>query len=128
MISERAKDSVLRLALLIVIVTLVVSSLTGCAAYQAIDRVKTPPTEFQGPSVAQVEFVAAWEVVPRCLYRGTGLAHACTSDGKITITNPCDYPDQPYARLLCHETSHVNGWDSQHSTPPPPLPPERVAE
>ena len=124
--AERTKDNFLRAALLIVIVTLIVNSLTGCAAYQSLNRVQTPPREFQGPATAQVEFVPAEAVLFKCL--DAGLAVACTHGDRIIITNPCDYPDQAYARLLCHETSHVNGWDSQHSTPPPPLPPQRIAE
>jgi len=124
--SERTKDSVLQIALLIVIIALVVNSLTGCAAYQAIDYVQTPPREFQGPATAQVEFIPAEAVLFRCINRG--IANACTTDNRITITNACAYPDQPYARLMCHEMAHVNGWDAQHSTPPPPLPPEIAAK
>jgi len=114
-ISERTKDSVLQIALIIVIVTLIVNSMTGCAAYQATNRVPVPPREFQGPSVAKVEFVQAESVLFRCIDAGPSVA--CTHGDRITITNPCDYPDQAYARLLCHEMAHVNLWPADHSNP-----------
>lgn len=32
----------------------------------------------------------------------------------IVVENPCRYPDDRYARHVCHELGHVNGWPADH--------------
>lgn len=32
----------------------------------------------------------------------------------IVVENPCLYPDDLYARHVCHELGHVNGWNAKH--------------
>ena len=82
---------------------------------QSVDPVQTPPDQFQGSATATVEFVTAEAVMPRCIERGAAaLANACADRRTITITNPCAYPGESYARRLCHEMAHVNGWDAGH--------------
>lgn len=38
----------------------------------------------------------------------------CVKDnGQIYVSNPCNWPeakDDTYARLMCHEKAHVQGW------------------
>ena len=42
---------------------------------------------------------------------------SCGDRLRITITNPCDVENTGwYARTLCHEMAHVNGWPSDHPT------------
>ena len=120
MTSERTKDRFLIIALHIVIIGGILWNLAGCATYQSINHVQTPPREWQGNNTAQVEFVDAEAVLFKCL--DAGPAVACTRADHIVITNPCAYPDQPYSRLLCHELAHVNSWPSNHPDFPPPLP------
>lgn len=46
------------------------------------------------------------------------VALACTSADRkvIVMPNPCEFADsERYARLLCHEMGHVNGWE--HDVP-----------
>ncbi|MGZ8363994.1 MAG: hypothetical protein ACXW3D_08730 [Caulobacteraceae bacterium] len=40
--------------------------------------------------------------------------NACFTGQKIIMPNPCDFPNETYAKLLCHEMGHVNGWPSTH--------------
>ena len=35
---------------------------------------------------------------------------ACANSKGIVAPNPCLFPDERYARLLCHEKAHVLGW------------------
>ena len=35
---------------------------------------------------------------------------ASNETGLMIVPNPCDYPDETYARHLCHELGHTNGW------------------
>ena len=107
MTTERAKD--------VFLMALLALSIVGCATMQSIDPVQSPPARFQRPTVAQVEFLAAEQIIPRCIERGAMiLANACADTRLITITNPCAYQGESYARRLCHEIGHVNGWDAGH--------------
>ena len=95
------------------------ASITACATMQSIDPVQTPPARFQSDTTASVEFMAAERIMPRCLERGAMiLANACADQTLITITNPCAYQGESYARRLCHEMGHVNGWDAGHRNIP----------
>jgi hypothetical protein len=95
------------------------ASITACATMQSIDPVQTPPARFQSDTTASVEFMAAERIMPRCLERGAMiLANACADQKLITITNPCAYQGESYARRLCHEMGHVNGWDAGHRNIP----------
>jgi hypothetical protein len=105
--SERIKDWFL--------IGLLIAVPAGCAVLQSIDPVQTPPRQFQRDTTATVEFLAAEAIVPRCLERGANvLANACADQKLITITNPCAYQGESYARRLCHEMGHVNGWNEAH--------------
>jgi hypothetical protein len=109
--SERAKD--------VFLLALIGLAVTACATMQSIDPVQTPPARFQGDTTASVEFLAAERIMPRCLERGAAvLANACADTRLITITNPCAYQGESYARRLCHEIGHVNGWDAGHRNIP----------
>ena len=110
MTTERAKD--------VFLMALLALSIVGCATMQSIDPVQSPPARFQRPTVAQVEFLAAEAIIPRCIERGAMiLANACADTRLITITNPCEYQHESYAKRLCHEMGHVAGWPADHSNP-----------
>lgn len=94
-------------------------SVTSCAAMQSIDPVQIPPARFQRDTTAIVEFIAAERIIPRCIERGViGLANACADRELITITNPCAYQSESYAKRMCHEIGHINSWPNDHSNPP----------
>lgn len=96
-------------------------AVTACATLQSIDPVQTPPARFQSDTTATVEFLAAERIIPRCIERGAKmLANACADTKLITITNPCAYKGESYAKRLCHEMGHINGWANDHAKPFPP--------
>lgn len=39
---------------------------------------------------------------------------ACATGERVILPNPCAYDQEVYARMLCHELGHVNGWPSSH--------------
>lgn len=73
------------------------------------------PLQYQGDAVA---VVMTGGQVPVHVYCSGGLPTnqvilACTSPDRtiIAMPNPCEFADtERYARLLCHEMGHVNGW------------------
>ena len=38
----------------------------------------------------------------------------CTTATTVVLPNPCGFPEDEYARMLCHELAHVNGWPATH--------------
>ena len=112
MTTERAKD--------VALLALIGLAVTACATMQSIDPVQTPPARFQRNTTATVEFLSAEAIIPRCIERGANmLANACADTRLITITNPCAYQHESYAKRLCHEMGHINGWNAAHRNIPP---------
>jgi hypothetical protein len=104
----------------VVLLALIGLAVTACATIQSIDPVQTPPVRYQADTTASVEFMAAERIMPRCLERGAAvLANACADRSLITITNPCAYQGESYAKRLCHEMGHINGWPADHKRIPP---------
>lgn len=87
----------------------------GCATMQSLDPVETPPAKFQNSRPVLVEFVPPEMVTIRCFQRGSIIpANACADREIITITNPCKVTNESFARRLCHELAHANGWTEGH--------------
>ena len=69
-----------------------------------------------------IEFVRPDDVAGRCEARGLEqevssdeAITGCASEGWITVSNPCmSLTTGWYARTLCHELGHVNGWPVNH--------------
>lgn len=38
----------------------------------------------------------------------------CTRGVTVFMPNPCPYGQQEYARILCHEFGHIQGWPATH--------------
>jgi hypothetical protein len=95
------------------------------AAYAAPRKQAAAPAAAIGPqadaSPVQVEFVAPSQIAFRCAERGAkfvegSIASACADAALITMANPCMTERGGwYARTLCHELAHVNGWPANHS-------------
>lgn len=50
---------------------------------------------------------------------GDGAVIACATvdtfkKGVVTLPNPCDYPNEFYATIECHEKGHTLGWPGTH--------------
>lgn len=89
-------------------------ALSACAQVGASTL---PPPEFRDPSRAFIMFTD--NVGRDCEQVGVQTivlvtrVEACTvfASDTIIIPNPCRWEKfDPYARLLCHELGHVNGW------------------
>jgi hypothetical protein len=78
-----------------------------------------PPERFQGPARMTLVF-AGQPATTRACDAGRPLPPrpwrrwACTRDGVTYAPDPCLYPNEAFARLLCHEKGHVNGWPPTH--------------
>lgn len=91
---------------------------SGCAAAGLVNQ---PPKTMRDDIASIVAFVespaeqcATFGV--RTAVPGTTIAACTTADGDIVMPNPCQWPGwDGYARLLCHELGHVNGWE--HDNP-----------
>lgn len=77
--------------------------------------VPLPPAHMRGDAMATVAFTAnperlcgtppAGMRIAGCLRPYPGGAHI------MVVPNPCPYAaTEPYARIVCHEMGHVNGW------------------
>lgn len=88
-------------------------AVAACAVTQTLEPVEAPPVRFQQSRPVLVEFVEPENVTARCLMRGGVLAATCANREMITIGNPCRY-DGWYAKALCHELAHANGWPPDH--------------
>lgn len=81
--------------------------------------VPIPRLKYRGMSKIEVPiiFVQDADSPEGCgLYDTTGVI-ACSPPNprKIVMPNPCQYPEQDYARVLCHELGHARGWNSEHN-------------
>lgn len=74
-----------------------------------------PPLTWQGNARSVIEFIQPDDIESAC--RSGENVTACTRmlPGRPTIImpNPCAFPWDAYAALLCHEMAHVNGWEHQ---------------
>lgn len=48
---------------------------------------------------------------------GTIIACSEVNGSRMIIPNPCAHKEESYARLLCHELGHTNGWSVDHPNP-----------
>jgi len=92
--------------------------LSGCTSVRAVTQaVQAPPERFKGP--APVVYLHAGAVAQEC---GNPLYVSCAvpmpegvagPDWRIVTPDPCTY-SETYARLVCHELAHANGWTREH--------------
>lgn len=82
-----------------------------------LDTVEPAPDRYIGPATARVMFLATRDVEQMCLNvaradappPGRKIA-GCAQNRTIVVPDPCEYTDDSYAVLLCHEKAHVKGW------------------
>jgi hypothetical protein len=76
-------------------------------------RVELPPQRFQGDAGAMVQFKT--DVTKLCgVSPDPKKRMAACQDGEfIVLPNPCQFAE-PYARIVCHEMAHKQGWPADH--------------
>ena len=90
------------------------------AASSALFTDARPPERFQSPTrfVMEVRNQAAIDSICHPLFGvpPAGMkTDACAVEGRVIAPNPCDFAaTERYARMLCHEMAHVNGWPPTH--------------
>ena len=99
-------------------------SLAGTAPSRSEARAPMPvpsPRPDLGTTRLQVEFIAPQRVAYRCAERGAKFNPgsdfgACRDETLVTMPNPClTITAGWYARTLCHELAHANGWAANHA-------------
>jgi hypothetical protein len=96
---------------------------TGVGSVPSAERGFRPDAERRADTAIRVEFVDRTLVSSRCAQRGATYfgqpaldALSCSNAAMITAPNPCSVIDGGwYARLLCHELGHANGWPQSHA-------------
>lgn len=96
--------------------------LGGCSVLQSLEPVMEAPVVYQGDAAVKVEFIHPDLVGLRCAERGVtffglpGLnSMACADPALVSVANPCFVVNGGwYAKALCHELGHVNGWGADH--------------
>lgn len=80
-----------------------------------VPQTPTDP-KYRGNHRMIVEAVGEDGVDERC---GPAPAAACANPAlqRVVVPNPCLYPDDPYAGLLCHEMAHLKGWEHEKGRP-----------
>ena len=82
-----------------------------------------PPPKYQHDGIAAVTFfVGQKKINSICGEAGPGYqtqACAFSGDRKLVLPNACDaeFEGQSFARLVCHEMGHLNGWPGNHPRP-----------
>lgn len=81
----------------------------------------TPPERYRGETVAVVETFKREEIGGECERQvrrkpPKGMVYrACTRrEDRVYLPNPCDFPDEVFAHLACHELGHWQGWSRWH--------------
>lgn len=83
-------------------------------------KVRTEEKALSDGASITVEFIHPASVAQRCLVIGADLVkgdelYACAAPDRIVLPNPCmSLEGGWYARTLCHEMAHANGWAMDH--------------
>lgn len=84
-------------------------------------RTQTPPKKFRGDNSNIIVHFSS-NTDDECVKRGLPLgretkAEACAilsrSKSELVLPNPCERKET-YARIVCHELAHANGWSAYH--------------
>ncbi len=74
-----------------------------------------PPMRFRGDTVATVIFLRDVSRACGTSVRPGYVILACAKGSTIVMPDPCILADREfYARIMCHEISHVRGWPATH--------------
>lgn len=76
-----------------------------------------PPERFKGEVIIPVGFLYLDSLGEVCGKAALPLVRlGCATDKAIAIIHPCApaFKGEFFARLMCHEAGHVNGWPATH--------------
>lgn len=84
---------------------------------QTMALIGLPPLRYRGDINGAVHFASPEKVTVLCGGKVEGkilLGCARARPRQMYVANPCLSSDQLYARELCHELGHLNGWPADH--------------
>jgi hypothetical protein len=75
-----------------------------------------PPERFRANNQVMVRFGSQADIEGICGKAPCGkIMLACQPPRQMILPNPCRYgPSDQYAKLVCHELAHLNGWPATH--------------
>lgn len=79
-----------------------------------------PPVRFRADNAAVVIFTGRQGIDQMCGVAGPNYivlacTHSINGTPVVTMPNPCGYGDtEAFAKIMCHEMGHVNGWPADH--------------
>lgn len=79
-----------------------------------------PPLEYNKPVNKVVEVTFTHPVLVHLACGGDIpsdlqiFACARVNGNRMIVPDPCLHTEESYARLLCHELGHINGWPADH--------------
>jgi hypothetical protein len=80
----------------------------------------SPPIRYQKDVTVTIHFQSPEKIDrdsqgPRSVCGSAVFAYTNANNKTMHMPNPCTYPQtDAYARLMCHEMGHVNGWPGYH--------------
>lgn len=73
-----------------------------------------PPNRYRDDIRVQVRFTESAQAMCGIIKAPAGSIACAPVGGDLIIApNPCAWRD-PYAKLMCHEIGHANGWGAEH--------------
>jgi hypothetical protein len=74
-----------------------------------------PPERFQQSAELHVKIVPEPNSIGACGLASEGTFAACVRGDTVFLPNPCPLgATESFARLVCHEMAHHNGWPAKH--------------
>jgi hypothetical protein len=97
-----------------IVLALAAPQAAGLTVADQIERVPLPPIRFREDTAARLHVAAPAKLYALCGRRlAIGkvlLGCASQAPEQLFLSNPCLSREQPWAREMCHEIGHVNGW------------------
>lgn len=75
-----------------------------------VGETRRPPMRMQGDARAVLEAIEPEAIESVCGPDTLACMRDVSHSPTVVMPNPCAFPWDPYAVLLCHELGHVNGW------------------
>jgi hypothetical protein len=98
----------------VIALALLAAAATGYGSLNFDVNSGLPPLRYWHDTRAVVSFMTHQEIVEHCPKIPDLVSCADIGGPGIWIDNPCLYLGESYARKLCHELAHRNGWGADH--------------
>lgn len=93
------------------VIGIVLTMVAGCTDQPGPKFTNPPPERFREDGGYLLVTASAEVIAEVC---GNPAARFCAVGGTIYAPNPCGWGDA-YAKGICHEAGHAQGWPADHS-------------